>query len=224
MSAALQAEFIAGGSGPLELDPSVFDCDFNEPVVHLTVVAELAARRRGTHSTLTRGEVAMTGAKAWRQKGTGRARVGPLSTPQRRGGGVAFGPKPRSYVKKVNRKARRLALRSVLSLHARRGSLRLVDPAAFPAPKTRSGAEALQRFPGEGRVLLVAESGADACVKSFRNLAVCETAPVDRVGVVDLLAAQRLLLTPGALEYLSTIARPPVRPAGVTAGDQESES
>jgi len=222
MSAGLAAAFLNSDKPAVELDPDVFDCEFNEAIVHETVVAELAARRRGTHSTKTRGEVAMTGAKAWRQKGTGRARVGPLSTPHRRGGGVAFGPKPRSYVKKVNRKVRRAALRSVLSLHARRGSLRLVDPDAFGQPRTRDGIDALARFPGDGRVLVVAEPEARACIKSFSNIADCDTARPDSVGVYDLLRSARLVLTPRALDYLTRIARRPERPSLVASEEERS--
>jgi large subunit ribosomal protein L4 len=105
-------------TGKAELDEAVFGEKFHMALVHETVRAELNARRRGTSSTKTRGEVAMTGAKAFRQKGTGRARAGALSSPQRIGGGIAFGPKPRGYTVKVNRKARRKALRAALSLHA----------------------------------------------------------------------------------------------------------
>ena len=124
--------------------------------MHETVRAELNARRRGTASTKTRGEVAMTGAKAWRQKGTGRARAGALSSPQRTGGGVAFGPKPRRYTVKVNRKARRRALRAALSLHAERGSL-AVDRRrpSSTRPSTKAAAEALAELDGEGSVLVV---------------------------------------------------------------------
>ena len=120
--AAPQAPYI-GKQGKLTLDEAVFGERFHGPLVHEAVRAELAARRRGTASTKTRAEVAMTGAKAWRQKGTGRARVGALSTPNRTGGGVAFGPKPRAFTVKVNRKARRRALRAALALHAERGSI-----------------------------------------------------------------------------------------------------
>src|SRR3954466_1118188 len=102
--------------GSVTLDEAVFGERFHESLVHEAVRAELAARRRGTASTLTRGEVSMTGAKAWRQKGTGRARAGALSTPQRTGGGIAFGPKPRAYTVKLNRKERRRALRAALSV------------------------------------------------------------------------------------------------------------
>ena len=130
------AKYIGGGSGSLDLDDAVFGERFHGPIVHEAVRAELAARRRGTASTQTRGEVSMTGAKAWRQKGTGRARVGALSTPNRVGGGVAFGPKPRSYTVKVNRKARRRAFRSALSVHAERGSICLLYTS--PSPRDRS--------------------------------------------------------------------------------------
>src|SRR2546421_7846453 len=109
------------GGGTVSLDAAAFEARFNMPLVHETVRAELAARRRGTASTLTRGEVRGGGAKPWRQKGTGRARAGSSRSPLWHGGGTAFGPTPRSYVVKVNRKARRAALRSALSTHAERG-------------------------------------------------------------------------------------------------------
>jgi large subunit ribosomal protein L4 len=192
----------------VSLDEGVFSERFHEPVVHETVRAELAARRRGTASTLTRAEVAMTGAKAWRQKGTGRARAGALSTPQRTGGGVAFGPKPRGYAGKVNRKARRRALRAALSLHANRGSLAMVDPEGFDAPSTKDAAKALGTLDGEGRVLVVVADGEDTIAKSFRNLRELSLLPVDRVGVADVVAAARLVLTPSALERLTQIAQP----------------
>src|SRR5918993_6087877 len=133
---AASAKYIGEGSGTLALDESVFGERFHGPLVHEAVRAELAAQRRGTASTQTRGEVSMTGAKAWRQKGTGRARVGELSTPNRVGGGVAFGPKPRSYTVKINRKARRRALRSALSVHAERGSIAVLDAGGYETPST----------------------------------------------------------------------------------------
>src|SRR6187431_222342 len=132
------AKYIGGGTGTLALDDAIFGERFHGPLVHEAVRAELAAQRRGTASTLTRGEVAMTGAKAWRQKGTGRARVGALSSPTRYGGGTAFGPKPRHYTVKVNRKARRKALRSALSVHAERDSIALLDAAEFDTPSTKT--------------------------------------------------------------------------------------
>jgi large subunit ribosomal protein L4 len=203
--AAPKAPYI-GKSGNVTLDKAVFGEDFHMALVHETARAELNARRKGTASTLTRGEVTMTGAKAFRQKGTGRARSGPLSTPQRVGGGVAFGPKPRAYTVKVNRKARRRALRAALSVHADRKSLAVVDPAGFDEPSTKKAAEALEGF-GEGRALVVlAREGEEACAKSFRNLEDVSVAPADDVGVADIIGASRLILTPAALDHLTNVA------------------
>src|SRR5215208_6740582 len=125
-----------GGKGKLKLDADVFGAPFNGPLVHECVVAELAARRQGTHSTKTRGMVRGGGAKPWRQKGTGRARAGTSRSPIWTGGGTVFGPSPRSYVTKVNRKARKSALRSALSVHAERSTIHIVDPSAFDTPST----------------------------------------------------------------------------------------
>jgi large subunit ribosomal protein L4 len=199
------------GQGTVSLDESVFGERFHAALVHETVRAELAARRRGTASTRTRGEVAMTGAKAWRQKGTGRARAGPLSVPQRTGGGVAFGPKPRSYTVKVNRKARRRALRSVLSLHAERGSLAVIDGSGFGEPSTKAAVDSLEKLKGEGSVLVVLADGEESAVKSFRNIAGVSVASVHAVGVSDVVGAARLVLSEATLERLAAIAAAPRR-------------
>ena len=210
--AKVSAPYI-GKTGKVDLDQAVFGEPFHMALVHETVRAEQAARRRGTASTRTRGEVAMTGAKAFRQKGTGRARAGALSTPQRTGGGVAFGPKPRGFTVKVNRKARRRALRSALSLHAGRGSLAVVAADVFDAPSTKRAAEALDGF-GEGRalVLLSRESDSD-CEKSFRNLRHVEVMPADAAGVCDIVGASRLVVSEGGIERLVAMARAPERRA-----------
>jgi large subunit ribosomal protein L4 len=214
--AAPKAPYI-GKTGKVDLDAEVFGEEFHMPLVHETVKAERGARRRGTASTLRRGEVAMTGAKAFRQKGTGRARAGALSTPQRTGGGVAFGPKPRGYAVKVNRKARRRALRAALSVHADRGTLAVIDPADFDQPSTKKAAEALAGF-GEGHALIVlAREGEEACVKSFRNLRAVDVEPADAVGVADVIRAERLVLSPAALERLTAVARQPARDAEAEA-------
>src|ERR1700745_660571 len=125
------------GGGTIELDPVAFESDFNMPVVHEAVRAELNARRHGTASTKTRGEVSGGGAKPWRQKGTGRARAGSSRSPVWTGGATVFGPQPRHYTVQVNRKARRAALRSALSVHAERESLAIFDAAGFDAPSTK---------------------------------------------------------------------------------------
>ena len=150
----------------------------------------------------------MTGAKAWRQKGTGRARVGALSAPQRTGGGIAFGPKPRRYTVKVNRKERRRALRAALSMHAERGSLGALDASAFDAPSTKQAAEALASF-GEGRALVVLVEGEENAALSFRNIDGVSVLHADDVGVADVIGAARLVASPAALELLATVAAAP---------------
>jgi large subunit ribosomal protein L4 len=204
---ASQAPFIGEKQGKLSLDEGVFGEGFHGPLVHEAVRAELAARRRGSASTKTRAEVAMTGAKAWRQKGTGRARAGALSAPQRTGGGVAFGPKPRGYTVKVNRKALRRALRAALALHAERGSIAGVDPSAWDVPSTKQAAAALAGLDGEGHVLVVLADGEDTCAKSFRNIAGVSVLDADQVGVADVVGAARLVLSEAALERLTEKAR-----------------
>ena len=200
---AAQAKYIGGGSGALDLDGDVFGENFHGSLVHEAVRAELAARRRGTHSAKTRAEVNMTGAKAWRQKGTGRARVGALSAPQRTGGGVAFAPKPRDYTVKVNRKARRRALRAALSLHAERGSIAAIDPSGFDTPSTKAAAAALATLDGEGSVLVALSDGEETAAKSFRNISYVSVLHADQVGVADLVGASRVVVSEAALARLT---------------------
>ncbi len=194
---------VLGKTTKADLPKELFTEPFHHSLVDETARADLAARRRGTASTLTRGEVSMTGAKAWRQKGTGRARVGALSAPSRFGGGVAFGPKPRHYKLKVNRKARRKAMRAALSVHAERGSVAILDPAAFEAPSTKAAAAALEKW-GEKRptlvVLQVEETGA---LKSFRNIPRVVVAEAGAIGVADVIGAASLVLSQGALAKLA---------------------
>ena len=194
---------VLGKTTKADLPKELFTEPFHQSLVHEAARADLNARRRGTASTQTRGEVSMTGAKAWRQKGTGRARVGALSTPNRVGGGVAFGPKPRSYTVKVNRKARRRALRSALSVHAERGSIAAVDPSKFDTPSTKAAAAALAGLAGEGNVLVVLTDGEETCLKSFRNLADVSVLHADQVGVADLIGAGRLVVSEAALARLT---------------------
>jgi large subunit ribosomal protein L4 len=203
-----KAPYIGKKQGGVELDAAVFGEDFQEHLVHEAARAELNARRRGTASTRTRGEIAMTGAKAWRQKGTGRARAGALSVPHRTGGGVAFGPKPRAYTVKVNRKARRKALRAALSVHAERSSLGAVDASAFDSPATKQAAEALAGFGDGGRALVVLVEGEEAAAMSFRNIAdVDAVLRAEDVGVADLIGAARVVASEAALEQLTERAK-----------------
>ncbi len=195
---------------------AVFSEPFNESLVHETVRAEMNARRQGTHSSLTRGEVAMTGAKAWKQKGTGRARAGALSVPHRRGGGAAFGPKPRHYVGKVNRKARRKALRAALSVHAARGSLAVLPAGTFSEPKTAQAAEALAKWGAATPTLVVVGPDEVAAAKSFRNIDSVLVAGAEGVGVAEIIGSRSVILSEDALAVLERRAAAVVRGNGVT--------
>jgi large subunit ribosomal protein L4 len=195
-----------GGGAAVTLDADVFETPFNGPLVHEVVVAELAARRQGTHATKTRGMVSGGSAKPWRQKGTGRARAGSSRSPIWTGGGTVFGPSPRSYVVKVNRKARRAALRSALSVHAERGTIHVVDAAAFSAPSTRQAAELLHAHRG-GSVLVALGDDEITAAKSFRNLTRVGVLHVDDVGVADLVGAATLVVSQSALDALTARAR-----------------
>jgi len=198
---------ILGGAKKVKLDDAAFGARFAGPLVHQSVRAEQAARRRGTAATKTRAMVSGGGAKPWRQKGTGRARAGSSRSPIWTGGGVAFGPQPRSYTFKVNRKEQRAALRSALSLHAQRGSMAILDAAAFKAPKTRQALDLLNdwnpptRQPRPTLVVLAPEDSAAAL--SFRNIARVAVLTAENVGVTDLLGAASLLVSETALEALS---------------------
>jgi large subunit ribosomal protein L4 len=196
---------ILGGSGKLELDADVFGAPFNGPLVHECVVAELAARRRGTHATKTRAMVRGGGAKPWRQKGTGRARAGSSRSPLWSGGGTVFGPSPRHYTVKVNRKARRAALRSALSLHAERGSLFGVDAGAFDAPSTKQAAGLLADASG-GTTLVVVTAEEESAAKSFRNLANVLVLDAENAGVADIVRPATLVASQAAIDALTARA------------------
>jgi large subunit ribosomal protein L4 len=193
---------VLGKTTKADLPANLFTEAFHESLVHEAARADLAARRRGTASTLGRGEVSMTTAKAWRQKGTGRARVGALSVPHRRGGGVAFGPKPHAHTVKVNRKARRRALRSALSVHAARGSVAVLDPAAYAEPATKQAAEALAKWGAARPTLVVVGPEEVGPMKSFRNIPRVDVLPASAVGVADVIGHASLVLSQEALAAL----------------------
>ena len=207
MPKAVFAPVLGGGKDSrLDLDPDVFGAPFNGPLVHEVVVAELAARRQGTHATRTRGMVSGGGSKPWRQKGTGRARAGTSRSPLWTGGGTVFGPHPRHYTFKVNRKERRAAFRSALSVHAERGTIHVVDAAAFDEPSTQKAAGLLEAHRG-GSVLVALADDELTAAKSFRNLARVTVLHVDDVGVADLVGAATLVLSQAALDNLTARAR-----------------
>jgi large subunit ribosomal protein L4 len=214
---------ILGGTRTETLDDEVFGAPFNGPLVHEVVVAELAARRRGTHATRTRGLVSGGNSKPYRQKGTGRARQGSIRSPQFAGGGVVFGPHPRHYTVKVNRKARRAALRCALSVHVERGSLFGLDAAAFEAPSSKQAAELIADRRG-GSVLIVLDGEELAAGKSFRNLAGVNVLAHEDVGVADIVRAATLVASQAAIEALTERGRKLVRTVASGTGTQPTSS
>jgi len=213
----LKAETIGKGT-KFDLPEAVFSEPFNESLVHEAARADMNARRRGTHSSLTRGEVAMTGAKAWRQKGTGRARVGALGVPHRRGGGNAFATKPRNYTFKVNRKARRKAMRAALSVHADRDSIAVLPSGSFENPATKLAAEGLAKWGGAMPVLVVISGDEAAAAKSYRNLPRVSVVSAHGVGVAEIIGHRSIIASEAALDVLEA------RVTEVTRGSERTHS
>jgi large subunit ribosomal protein L4 len=195
------------GQGGIDLPEDVFTEPFHNDLVYEAVRAEQLARRRGTASTLRRGQVRGGGAKPWRQKGTGRARAGSIRAPHWTGGGIAFGPTPRGYAVKVNRKARRRALRAVLSVHAGRKSVWSIDASSFETPSTKSAADALDGIDGSGRVLVLVGDEESTCALSFRNIERATVLPGREAGVADVLGAAHLVVSESGVEELAAVAR-----------------
>jgi large subunit ribosomal protein L4 len=193
---------VLGKTTKSDLPKGVFEEPFHQSLVHEAARADLAAARRGTASTLTRAEVSMTTAKAWRQKGTGRARAGALSVPHRTGGGVAFGPKPRRYTVKVNRKARRRAMRSALSVHAARGSIAVLDGSDLETPSTSQMADALGKWGAARPTLVLLDAEEVAALKSFRNMERVSVVEVGAAGVADVIGAASLVISKAAMAKL----------------------
>jgi len=193
-----------------QLAPEVFEARVSVPLMHQVVVAGMAAIRRGTHATKTRGDVSGGGRKPWRQKGTGRARQGSIRAPQWSGGGVAHGPHPRDHSMRVNKKMKRGALRSALTDALTSGKVSVVDELSFDEPKTRRAAEVIEALELEGAVLLVLPGpSSDGIVeRSFRNLASVRVAYVPALAVYEVLAADRVLFTQGALDALEGGTQP----------------
>jgi large subunit ribosomal protein L4 len=184
----------------MSLESAVFAAEAKQHLVHETVRAELNARRAGTRAAKSRGLVAGGRSKPWRQKGTGRARAGTTRAPHWTGGGVAFPPSPRNFSQKVNRKARKAALRAALSGHASDGSLGVVANDAFSEPSTRSAAALVEAWGKELPLLAVFDPEQQAMIKSFRNLDGVYVVAPSEVEVSELLWARSLLLSEKALE------------------------
>jgi large subunit ribosomal protein L4 len=201
----------------VELDATIFGVTPNVPLMHQVVTAQLAARRSGTHSTKTRSEVAGGGAKPYRQKGTGRARQGTIRAPQFAGGGVAFGPKPRSYAQRTPRKMVRLALHSALSDRVAEGRFRLIDEWAFEVPKTKDAVKALKALGLEGAILVVLGPGDATAERSFDNLPNVDLVEAGQLTAYEVLANEWVIFTsatvpggfsvvPGSADVASAIA------------------
>lgn len=189
-----------------DLDDAVFGIEPNGAVLHQVVTAQLAARRAGTQSTKTRAEVAGGGAKPWKQKGTGRARQGSIRSPQWAGGGVALGPKPRSYAQRTPKKMVRLALRSALSDRSAEGRVKVVD-FGWDAPKTAQAVAALADLGIEGKVLLVLEGDDVTTWKSFRNLTDVHILTPSELNAYDVLVSDWVVFTPASVPGDTPLSR-----------------
>jgi large subunit ribosomal protein L4 len=193
-------------SKDVTLTAEVFGADVKPHLIHETVRAEAAAARAGTQAAKSRGLVAGGRAKPWRQKGTGRARAGTTRAPQWTGGGVAFPPQPRSYKLKVNRKARRTALRGALSAHAKRGSLGIINGSIFDEPSTRAAASLLASWGKDLPILVVAQRDEDRIMKSFRNLDRVLVLEPSELEVGALVWARSVIATEAALDRVKELA------------------
>jgi large subunit ribosomal protein L4 len=190
---------------PIEVDDSVFGIEPNEAVVHQTLVAQLAARRSGSANTKTRSEVRGSTRKIRRQKGLGMARMGTNRSPIRRGGGVAFGPSQRSYVKKLPKRMRRLAIRSVLASRVTEERLTVVDSLGFEEPSTKA-AKALLGALGIERSALIVTGDADRmALLSVRNVPGVDIVPADTLSVTEMLGHRKLILTVDAVRRIEAL-------------------
>ena len=191
--------------GEVELSEGVFGVEPNEPAVHAVVVNHLANCRQGTQSALTRAEVSGGGKKPWRQKGTGHARQGSTRAPQWTHGGIVFAPKPRDYSYRINRKLKRVALKSVLSAKAASGDLLVVDDLALDAIKTKDFRTFLGAVKAEGKALVVTPAKDEIIVKSARNIPGVITSMANLINVYDILNAKYLVLDKEALAVIEEV-------------------
>ncbi len=190
--------------GAAELKEDIFGIEPNEAAVHQVVVAWLANQRQGTQSAKTRAEVSGGGKKPWRQKGTGRARVGSSRNPIWRHGGVAFAPKPRDYTQQINKKMRRLAMKSVFSAKVSDSELYIVDELSFAAPKTKEMVQVLDNLKLGKTLVVIAENDANV-VKSVSNIPTAKCATVGTLNTYEMLKYDNMLLTKAALEKIQEV-------------------
>lgn len=191
-------------AGSIDLDDATFGIEPNMAVLHQVVNAQLAARRSGTHSTKTRSEVSGGGAKPWKQKGTGRARAGSTRSPVWVGGGIAHGPKPRSYAQRTNKKMIKLATRSALSDRCAEDKVVVVDAWGFDRPNTKAAKAALSALGVEGRTLLVVDRNDETTIRSFRNLPQVHVLAADQLNAYDILVSDYVVFSRDAVPGADT--------------------
>jgi large subunit ribosomal protein L4 len=192
-------------NGSVELNDAIFAIEPNENVVFDAILMQRASLRQGTSKVKNRHEVSGGGRKPWRQKGTGRARQGSIRSPQWRGGGIVFGPHPRSYSYKLPKKVRRLALKSVLSEKVAESALVAVDAFSFDAPKTKDFAKSLKSLNAEGKTLVVLEAGNDNAALAARNLPNVKVVDAEGINVLDIVNAKKLVVTQAALQKIEEV-------------------
>ena len=190
--------------GEIELSEGIFGIEPNEAVVHEVVKNHLANRRQGTQSTLTRAEISGGGKKPWRQKGTGHARQGSTRAPQWTHGGIAFGPKPRSYSYELNKKVKRLALKSVLSAKAAMGAVMVIDELKMESIKTKAMVEFLAKVGAEKAVIVTPEVNENV-IKSARNIPGVVTTTAKILSVYDIVKAKSLVVDKAALAIIEEV-------------------
>ncbi|TVP86627.1 MAG: 50S ribosomal protein L4 [Acholeplasmataceae bacterium] len=189
----------------LNLSDHVFGIEPHQQALYDVVQAQRAAMRQGTHDVKGRSDVRGGGRRPWRQKGTGRARHGTIRSPLWRGGGVTFGPTPRSYAVKMNQKVRQLALRSALSYHAANGQMKVIEALNITEPKTKVFGQMLKDLGVEGKTLIIATSFTDNDMLSARNIPTVSFAQVDHVSVYDLLNSKQVIMTKDAVQALEEV-------------------
>ena len=193
-------------AGEIELNDSVFGVEYNEAVIHQAVVRQMANERLGTHATKTRGLVRGGGRKPWKQKGTGRARVGSIRSPLWVGGGTVFGPTPRSHAKDMTRKARQLAVKSALSEKLRANELIVVDAINFDAPKTKEAVKFLAAFNVDGKALIVdGGTSSENTVLSARNIPGVKAYAPSGLNIYDIVHYTKLFLTQDAVKKIEEV-------------------
>ena len=198
-------DMLGNEAGEMELSDSIFGAQINVPLMHEMVKNYLANQRHGTQSTLTRSEVSGGGKKPWRQKGTGRARQGSTRSPQWTHGGIALGPKPRTYRYSLNKKAKRVAMKSALSAKVAEGNLIVLDTLAFDEIKTKSMVNVLKALKVEDKALVVMPAPDTTVIKSARNIEGVKTACVNTLNVYDIVKHDKFIITKEAVNKVEEV-------------------